>query len=368
MLWLIREIASDPRLELRIIATGSHLSPEFGLTYRAIEADGNTIDRKVEVLISSDTAVGMSKAVGLGVIGFADALADLQPHLVVVLGDRFEIFAAAQAAFLARIPIAHISGGEITEGALDDGIRHCITKLSLFHFAAAEAYRQRIIQLGESPERVFNVGDPGLDSVSRLPLMSRDELTRALGVDPSKPYLLATYHPVTAGDADSLSGLRALFEALDAFPNYSVIFTLPNADAGSRVMGEMIGEYAASRPRVSVHASLGQVRYFSAMKYCAAVIGNSSSGIVEAPAMGRPTVNIGPRQQGRLKATSIIDCAATVHGIQSALAQALSESFAALASRAESLYGNCSASRQICDLLASVPLSHEFTKEFHDLH
>jgi UDP-hydrolysing UDP-N-acetyl-D-glucosamine 2-epimerase len=366
--WLLREVAADPRLTLQLVATGTHLSPEFGLTYRAIESDGMRIDRKVETLLSSDTPIGISKAVGLGVIGFADALADLNPDIVVVLGDRFEILAATQAAFFAGIPVAHISGGEVTRGTLDDAIRHCITKMSRYHFVAAEDYRRRVIQLGESPDSIFNVGDPGLDNIVRLGLLDRNELAAALDVDLSRPFLLTTYHPITAGALDPGIGIQALLNALDEFPTHDVLLTKPNADAGGRVVANAIDDYTAERPgRVSKFDSLGQLRYLSAMRHCAAVVGNSSSGIVEAPALGKPTVNIGARQNGRLMASSIINCDETKIGIVAALRRALSDSFAAEALHADSLYGNCGASAQICELLATVDVRRDFAKAFHDL-
>ncbi len=367
--WLMRGMRADPRFNLQILATGAHLSPEFGLTYKAIEADGFVIDRKIEVLMSSDTPVGTSKGVGLGVIGFADALADLNPDIVVVLGDRYEIFAAAQAAFFAGIAVAHISGGEVTEGALDDAVRHAITKMSRYHFVAAEDYRRRVIQLGEPPGTVFNVGDPGLDNIARLELLGRDELAESLDFDLSAPFFLTTYHPVTAGVCDPVAGMQALLNALDSFPAHKVLFTKPNADAGGRALAGMMDEYAAKRgDRVKTFTSLGQLRYLSAMRHCCAVVGNSSSGIVEAPAMGKPTVNVGSRQQGRLKATSIVDADETSGSIVAALSKAISEAFGAFAAKTDSLYGNCDASRNICEILASVDHGRHYAKRFHDLH
>jgi UDP-N-acetylglucosamine 2-epimerase (non-hydrolysing)/GDP/UDP-N,N'-diacetylbacillosamine 2-epimerase (hydrolysing) len=251
---------------------------------------------------------------------------------------------------------------------MDDVIRHCITKMSRYHFVAAEDYRQRVVQLGESPDAVFNVGDPGLDNIARLALLDRDELAAALGIDLSKPFLLTTYHPVTAGTRDPQIGMRALIEALDAFPAHCVLFTRPNADTGGRALAKMVDEYAASQQgRVNVFTSLGQLRYLSAMRHCAAIVGNSSSGIVEGPAMCKPTVNIGARQHGRLKATSVIDCDETSTEIAAALRRAVSEEFAARAAHTESLYGNCAASTQICRILASVDIKRHFAKHFHDL-
>lgn len=366
--WLIREVRDDAELELQLVATGMHLSPEFGPTFKAIESDGFRIDRKVEVLLSSDTPAGMTKAVGLGVLGFADVFSDLAPDAVVVLGDRFEILAATQAAFFAGIPVAHISGGEVTEGAVDDVIRHAISKMSRYHFCAAERYRERLIQLGEQPSTVFNVGDPGLDNIARLELMSRDALAQRIGFDLSGSFLLTTYHPVTAGRSDPTTGMRALLDALDAVPEQKILFTKPNADAGGRELSRLVDEYASTRKdRVFAFTSLGQLPYLSAMKHCAVVVGNSSSGIVEAPAMGKPTVNIGPRQHGRLKAASIIDCAEDARAIGAALTEALSPAFQLTASRAESLYGNCAATTQIVAKLKTLPLEKHFAKTFYDL-
>jgi UDP-hydrolysing UDP-N-acetyl-D-glucosamine 2-epimerase len=366
--WLLKEVSADPRLTLQIVVTGTHLSPEFGLTYKVIESDGMRIDRKIEALLSSDTSIGISKAVGLGVIGFADALAELNPDIVVVLGDRFEILAATQAAFFAGVPVAHISGGEVTQGALDDVIRHCITKMSRYHFVAAEDYRRRVIQLGESPDTVFNVGDPGLDNIARLGLLDRNQLAAALDIDLSRPFLLTTYHPVTAGAPDSRAGMQALLDALDEFPSYDILFTKPNADAGGRGLAKTVDDYAAKdTQRIRTFSSLGQLRYLSAMLHCEAIVGNSSSGIVEAPAMGKPTVNIGPRQQGRLKASSVVDCDETSVGIIAGLRRALSDTFLAEALHTESLYGDCGASAKICEILATVDVCRNFAKPFHDL-
>lgn len=312
--WLMQDIKSDAELELQIVATGAHLSPEFGLTYTAIESDGFAIDERIEMLLSSDTYVGMSKSAGLGLIGFSDAYARLKPDVVVVLGDRFEILAAAAAAMLQRIPLAHISGGEVTEGAIDDGIRHAITKMAAFHFTAAEPYRERVIRMGEEPWRVVNTGATGLDSVRRLPLVSKTELEAALDFCFRAPMLLVTYHPATLGKLVPEDALQQLLGALDRFPQTSVLFTLPNADPGGRLLAKLITEYGAARPnRVKVVTSLGQLNYLSAMRVCDAVVGNSSSGIIEAPALGKPTVNIGPRQQGRFGAARQLSIATRRH-------------------------------------------------------
>jgi len=366
--WLMREIAADPGLRLQVLVTGMHLSPEFGSTYRVIEADGFHIDRRVEMLLSSDSPIAMAKSLGLGTIGSADAFASLEPDAVVVLGDRFEILAAAQAAFLSGIAVAHISGGEVTEGAVDDAIRHAITKMARYHFVATESYRRRVIQLGEPPENVFNVGDPGLDNIVRLELLLREPFAAALGMNPARPFFLVTYHPVTSGTADPGAGVQSLLESLDTFTGYDLLITRPNADAGGREISRVLDEYAKSRTgRVHVVTSLGQLKYLSAMRHCEAVVGNSSSGIVEAPAMGKPVVNIGPRQSGRLKATCIIDCAATRAAITAALTRAVSVEFKAAAAQCDSLYGNSSASTQICTALRQLDLARNTAKRFHDL-
>ena len=299
---LMKEIQIDDALELQIIATGAHLSPEFGLTYKVIEKDGFTIDEKVEMLLSSDTPVAVTKSMGVALIGFADALARLSPDIVVLLGDRYEILAVAEAAMVANIPIAHIHGGEITEGAIDDSVRHAITKMAHLHFVAAPEYRDRVIQMGENPAHVFEVGAIGIDNIVNMTLMSQGELEESLQFPLGEKFFLVTYHPVTVANARRSDALGNLFDALDAFPDYRVLITKSNSDAGGREINRRLDEYAALRKdRVSCYTSLGQLRYLSAMKYASAVIGNSSSGLLEAPILKTPTVNIGDRQKGRLR-------------------------------------------------------------------
>lgn len=366
--WVIDGIRRTDGLELQIAVTGMHLAPEFGLTYREIENDGFEVDVKIESQTSSDTAVGLTKSVGLGLIGFADAFERLKPDIVVVLGDRFEILAAAEAAFFAGICVAHISGGEVTEGALDDAMRHCITKLSRYHFVAAEVYRLRVIQLGEPPENVFNVGDPGLDNIARLPLLSLDELGVTTGLDVSRPYFLVTYHPTTTGGSNVAENMRSLLEALDDFPTFGVLLTKSNADVGGRTLNAMIDTFSLAQPgRVLAATSLGQLNYLSAVKHCAAVIGNSSSGIVEAPGLGVPTVNIGKRQDGRLKASSVIDCPEDRLSIVAAIKRAVSADFRKSAALTQSLYGKCEASMQIVSKLRMVAAERHHPKRFYDL-
>ncbi|CEK10219.1 UDP-N-acetylglucosamine 2-epimerase [Legionella hackeliae] len=321
---LIKAIQKNPQFELQLLVSGMHLSPEFGETWHIIEEEGVSIDAKVEMLLSSDTAVGVVKSVGLGIIGYADTLQRLNPDILVILGDRFEALAIAQTAMLMRIPIVHLHGGEITEGAYDDAIRHAITKMSTIHCTATEAYRRRVIQLGEEPSRVFNVGAIGLDYLQYLSFLSISELSASLTFDINNPFFLVTYHPVTWANESPEVSLPALFKALDAYPDYQVIMTYPNADNGGRQIMSMIKDYAVSQPaRVLAVTSLGQLRYLSALNHAAVVIGNSSSGIIEAPSFNVPTVDIGARQKGRIAADSVIHCEATSAAISEAISAAI---------------------------------------------
>lgn len=366
--WLAKAIQSDDSLELQILATGMHLAFEYGRTINEIYADGFAVDAIVESQLASDSTVGMAKSMGLGLIGCADAFQRLQPDIVVLLGDRYEILAAAQAAALMGIPVAHISGGEVTEGAVDDWIRHAISKASWWHFVATEEYRQRVIQLGESPERVFNTGDPGLDSISNLPLMSREQLEAEMGMPLRQPLFIVTYHPATLGDESPEVSFRKVLASLDRFPQATVIMTKPNADAGGRELAAMAEEWGRSNAeRARCFVSMGQLRYLSAMRLANVVIGNSSSGIVEAPAAKVATVNIGPRQDGRLKASSIIDCPDDEQQIYAAIQRSLSEDFAGALPQTISLYGECGASARMKQILSSVALPANLKKSFHDL-
>lgn len=364
---VIDGIRAAPDLDLMLIATGMHLSPEFGLTYREIEGDGHRIDERVEILLSSDSATGVGKAIGLGVIGFTDAFARLAPDMVVVLGDRFEILAAATAALIHGIPIAHIHGGESTEGAFDEAIRHSVTKMSHLHFVAAAPYRDRVIQLGEDPARVHLVGGLGVDAIRRLTLLDRDALRDGLGCRFDGTTLLVTFHPATLDRASPADQFAELLDALDDVPDAELIFTLPNADTGGRHLIEMTQDYAQRRDNVHAFASLGQLRYLSCLAAVDAVVGNSSSGLIEAPSFGIGTVNIGDRQAGRLKADSVIDCAPQRDAIRAAIQEALSPAFRARAAAVSNPYGNGGASVAIVDLLRTAPLDDLRTKRFHDL-
>lgn len=368
MRWLIQDMRADPGLRCDVVATGAHFAPEFGMTYKAIEADGLPIARRVEIQLASDSAAGMVKSTGLALVSFADVFADLDPDVVVVLGDRYEIAAVAMAAFLSGVPLAHISGGEKTEGAVDDALRHIVTKCARYHFVAAQEYRRRVIQLGEPPENVFDVGDPGVDNIHRLPLLDGQETAARIGRDPARPYFLVTYHPATSEAVSQTAGMQALLDALDRFPDQDVVLTLPNADAGAREIAAMARDYAAARPdRVAISASLGQLLYLSAMRHCTAVVGNSSSGVVEAPAMKRPTVDIGSRQTGRLMADSILRCPPDEASIHAALTRAVSPEFQAHVLRTRSVYGDADASRRIHALLKTLDLTRGAAKSFFDL-
>lgn len=364
--WLMKDIQAHPELELQVIAGAMHLSPEFGNTWQRITEDGFAIDAKVEMLLSSDSRVGIAKSMGLGTIGLADALDRLSPDALVILGDRFEALAAAQVALVMNIPIVHLHGGEVTEGAYDDAIRHAITKMASLHGVAAEPYRQRVIQLGEDPDRVLNVGALGLDHLTRSPRMSRQALAENLGFSLDAPFLLVTYHPVTLADEPPVESFQALLEALDRWPDHQVILTYPNADNGGRAIIPLLEAYAARQPeRVLAIPSLGFQRYLSAVAEAAAVVGNSSSGLIEVPSFGIPTINIGQRQGGRLAAESVLQCEAEADAIHASLCKALEPSFQQACRHVRNPYGQGNAAQQIVSALATQPL--ETLKSFHDL-
>ncbi|WP_295583624.1 UDP-N-acetylglucosamine 2-epimerase [uncultured Lamprocystis sp.] len=365
--WLIQGIAEAPDLELQIIATGMHLSPEFGLTWREIEKDGYTISRKVEMLTSSDTPVGIAKAMGLGMIGFADALDELRPDLIVVLGDRFEIFAAVAAAMVARIPVAHIHGGEATEGLIDEAIRHSISKMSHLHFVAAEEYRQRVIQLGEAPERVFLVGGLGIDNIKRLTLLDRANLEASLGWSLGEKNLLVTFHPVTLETATAQDQMDELLAALSELQDTRLIFTLPNADTDGRMLIRQIEDFVARHDNARAYTSLGQLRYLSCIAQVNGVVGNSSSGLLEVPSFRKGTINIGDRQRGRLKAASVLNCAPERVAISLALEQLYSPSFQASMAQVCNPYGEGGASDKVVAAIRTCNLDSLLKKRFHDL-
>lgn len=370
---LLREllllIKQNDQSLLQLVVTGMHLSHEFGLTYRHIESDGFKIDAKVEMLLSSDTAVGIAKSVGLGVIGFADTFDRLQPDIIVVLGDRFEMLAAATAAMLLKIPISHIHGGELSTGALDDSIRHSITKMSHLHFTAAKAYRERVIQLGERPENVFNVGAPGVERLKRLPLLSQQDLENTLGFRLKKPLFLVTFHPETAIKENVECQCDSLFSAIERFKDATVIVTKSNADEAGRRINQYIDAYAKNhKKRIHVFDSLGNLNYLSVMKLASVIIGNSSSGIIEAPSLKIPTVNIGRRQEGRLRADSVIDCIISENAIYCAIKKALSGKFKGVVQQCVSPYDADNASENIFNILKNTNLQHLSIKVFFNSH
>lgn len=364
--WLIKGLQKAKEVDLQLVVTGMHLSPEFGLTYREIEKDGFQVNAKVEMLLSSDTPVGITKSIGLGMIGFADVFEQLQPDLLVLLGDRFEALAAASAAMVARIPIAHIHGGEATEGLIDEAIRHAITKMSHLHFVAAQPYCQRVIQLGEQPERVFVVGGLGIDNLVKQDLLSREALEQDLDIVFHKKNILVTFHPVTLESATSIQQMEELLAALDTLEETGLIFTLPNADTGGRELMRMINIFCANRPHAKAFTSLGQLRYVSCIKQVDAVLGNSSSALIEVPALCKGTINIGDRQKGRLKAASVIDCEPKRESILEALKQLYSVKFQCQLQNTVNPYGDGGASEQVVAHLRAVPLSDIIKKQFYD--
>lgn len=362
--WVMKGIQEDPALELQVIATGMHLSPEFGLTWRVIENEGFRIDARVEMLLSSDSAIGVAKSIGLGVIGFADALDRLRPDILLVLGDRFEILAAVQAALVARIPVAHIAGGDTTEGAFDEAIRHSITKMSHIHLVTNEDAARRVRQLGENPRHIHLVGSPGIDQIKRLRLLDRGELERELDFPFRVRNLLVTFHPATLDAESSDTQFRELLDALDAIgPEVGIVFTRPNADTGGRVIINLIDEFVASRPHARVYTSLGQLRYLSLLAQADAIVGNSSSGLYEAPTLKKPTVNIGDRQKGRLQADSVLNCPASAKEIE----QTIRRAFTLDCSMTVNPYGDGESSPRIVSLLKEAETAGLLQKRFWDM-
>lgn len=361
--WMMKGIQSDRDLELQIIASGMHLSPEFGLTYKQIEKDGFTINEKVEMLLSSDTPIGIAKSLGLGTIGFADAFNRLKPDILVLLGDRFEMLAAAQAALICRIPIAHIHGGEVTYGAYDDSIRHAITKMSYIHFVTNEVHRKRVIRLGEHPDRVYNVGAPGIENIMKLSLLSKKELEQSLNIRLEAPVFLITHHPTTLS-SNPIEGIKELLEALNFFSDSTMIFTKANADDHGRTINRLISEYVSINPKKrKLFDSLGQLRYLSLMKHANVIIGNSSSGLIEAPYLRTPTVNIGDRQKGRIRPSSVVDCRPNVEDIVNAIKKALCYEFKG--EHCYQIFGDGDTSTKIIDVLKSIKID-SIAKEFYD--
>lgn len=364
--WLLQGIEEEPTLELQLIVTGSHLSPEFGLTYKEIEKDFD-ICLSLETLTSSDTSVGIATSMGLGLIRFADAFKQIKPDLVLVLGDRYEIFSATAASLVARIPVAHLHGGETTEGAFDEALRHSITKMAHLHFVAAEEYKNRVIQLGEQPENVFQVGGLGVDSIKRLKLLSKEELEASLGIKLLDKNLLITFHPVTLETETASQQMDELLGALSELHNTNLIFTMPNADTDGRVLIQIIEEFCSKNINAYCFTSLGQLRYFSAINYIDGVVGNSSSGLAEVPSFKKATVNIGDRQKGRLKAESVIDCEPTKESIKKAISELYSEKFQKQLSSTINPYGDGGSVAKIIEVLKTVSLENLIKKAFFNV-
>ncbi|MDU6659398.1 MAG: UDP-N-acetylglucosamine 2-epimerase [Capnocytophaga sp.] len=354
---LIELINKDAELQLQLIATGMHLSPEFGYTLDEITTAGFTVDKKVECLLSSDTSVGVSKTIALAVSGFSDALEALQPDLVVVLGDRTEILGAVIATAMANIPIAHLHGGETTEGAYDEAIRHSITKFSHLHFTSTEVYRKRVIQLGEHPETVFNVGAIGLDSIKKLELLDREAFEKSVAFKLKKRNVLITYHPVTLEKEAPIQTFENILQALNELPETGLIFTHANSDKNGRIINKMITDYVNNHKNKAVaFKSLGQLRYLSALQFVDFVIGNSSSGILEVPAFHIPTINIGDRQKGRINCKSVINSTNTLEDIRKSITFALDKQFRDKIQRQEQLYGNGTAAEKILKIIKEHPI------------
>lgn len=365
---IIAKLNNVEEFDVRIVATGAHLSPEFGLTYQEIEKDGFIIDEKIEILLSSDTPSSISKSMGLAMISFADYFEKLNPDLLIVLGDRYETLAVATTAMNQRIPIAHLYGGETTEGAIDESIRHAITKISYLHFTSTDEYRNRVIQLGENPERVYNVGAIGIENILNENLLSRDQLENELEISLLKPYAVVTFHPVTLENNSSEEQIESLLEVCREYRNFNFIFTKANADAEGRIINQLIDRYARENENIFAFTSLGMRRYLSALKHCSMVIGNSSSGLLEAPSFGIPTVNIGDRQKGRLQASSVINCEPSQASIRRALDLALSEELAQRAKKTVNPYGNGDTSNKVVEVIKEYVINNKINlkKKFYD--
>lgn len=365
--WLLKEIEADKELELQLIVTGMHLSPEFGLTYKEIEKEFR-IDKKVEMLLSSDTSIGISKSIGLAQISFCEAFEELKPDILIVLGDRYEIFSATSTAMIARIPIVHLHGGETTEGAFDESIRHSITKMSHLHFTATEEYRNRVIQLGEHPSRVFNVGGMGIENIKRLKFLTKEEFENSIDFKLNKKNILVTFHPVTLENSTAQEQFQELLEVIDELEDTNIIFTKANSDTDGRIINQMIDDYVARNFHKSVRfTSLGQLRYLSALQYVDAMVGNSSSGLLEVPSFKIGTINIGDRQKGRIKADSVIDCSANKTDIEKAFEKLYSKEFQNSLINVKNPYGDGYASNKIIEEIKKVDLQNILKKSFYDL-
>lgn len=365
---LLKKIKNHPDLELQMVVSAMHLSPEFGYTVEEIETSGFNVDKRIECLLSSDSAVGVSKSIGLAIISFSEALEELNPDLIVILGDRSEMLAAATSATVANIPIAHIHGGETTEGAYDESFRHAITKMSYLHFASTEQYKKRIIQLGENPERVFNVGAMGLDSIKELELLNRKEFQESIAFKLAKKNILITYHPVTLENKTASSQFEGILKALDNLKDINFIFTHANSDKDGRIINQMIEDYvSANTEKAAAFKSLGQLRYLSALKHVDLVLGNSSSGILEVPFFNIPTINVGDRQKGRISSESVIHSRGDAEEIGKAIEIAFDSNFRKKIQKQEQIYGNGNSSDKILEGLLNTKIQ-DLKKPFYDIN
>ncbi len=367
---LMKMVQDDASTQLQIIATNMHLSPKFGNTYQEIENDGFTIDYKVPIIDENapDNAFTTVLSLSRALTGFAKAYEALQPDLIVILGDRYEMLAVASAALIFRIPIAHLYGGEITEGAYDDAIRHSVTKMSHLHFTSCEEYRHRVIQLGEQPDHVFNVGSIGVENIKMLPLMSKDEIEKEIGFAIDDHTILVTYHPVTLGNRTAKEDIDDFIAALDEKKNLRIIFTMPNSDTGGQAIVEAINTFVAKNPsRAKAFKSLGVLRYLSVMQQVAAVVGNSSSGLVEVPSFKIPTLNIGDRQKGRMAANSVFSCETDKQSVLKGLGIVLSEEFKQKAAAIHNPYDKEGTAQTIFNVISNYPLDNLNQKHFYDI-
>lgn len=366
--WTMKALQEDIDVNLSICVTGMHLSPEFGLTYKKILEDGFIIDEKIETLLSSDTTVGISKSIGLGIISFSEVFERLNPDLILVLGDRYEIFAACTAAMISRIPIAHCHGGEATEGLIDEAIRHSITKMSQIHFTSTEEYRNRVVQLGEQPKNVINVGALGIENINRLKLLTKSEFENSIKFKLNKINFLVTFHPVTLDNLSAEEQFKQLLIALDKFQDTTIIFTKPNSDTDGRVIIQLMDDYVKNNSQKAIaFTSLGQLRYLSAIQFMDVIVGNSSSGLIEVPSFSKATINIGDRQQGRVKAASVIDCETNNKDIEKAIKKALSLEFKEELKSSKNPYGDKNSSIEIVEVLKSIDLNGIIKKQFYNL-
>lgn len=366
--WTMKELQQRDNVTLQLIVTGAHLSQAHGYTVKQIEEDGFAIDARVDMQLYDDTALDITRSMGVCIEGVAKALAELAPDIVVILGDRYEMLAAASAALMLMIPIAHIHGGEVTQGAIDESIRHAITKMSYWHFATAKAYAKRIIQLGEDESRVFVAGAPGIDNIARLPLLSREALEKIIGFPLASPVLLCTFHPETLSPQPVGEQIEQFTQALHAFPDSTLIVTGANADTGGKYINSKLQEFVHQHPNSVFHASLGSLRYLSAMKHADVIVGNSSSGMIEAPTLGKASVNIGDRQKGRIRTAGIIDCLCEHQAIIAAIRQALSADFQKNLGVSDVFGAPGRVGTFIADSLATCVIPVKPNKMFHDIN